>query len=97
MQSRSPDPSSPWPRNLDEMRACPANIVFSPDLKRLRIIRCDEDAKKLPPPLRVPASKKGGWECRTVLLAIGAGLGLTEGADVLPTVQLAKDATEQRT
>jgi len=68
-----------WPASLDDLRRQPGRLVFLPDLARLRIIRSYDGAKKLPPPLYVPSEKKA-WEARTILNAIGAGLGLTDDA-----------------
>ena len=68
-----------WPASLDDLRRHPGRLVFLADLARLEIIRFYDGAKKLPAPLRVPSEKKA-WEARTILLAIGAGLGLTDDA-----------------
>jgi len=76
-----------WPASLDDLRREPGRLVFLADLARLRIIRSYDGARKLPPPLSVPSEKKA-WEARTILLAIGAGLGLTDkkAADAMNAV-----------
>jgi hypothetical protein len=68
-----------WPASLDDLRRQPGRLVFAADLARLRIIRSYDGLKKLPPALSVPSEKRA-WEARTILIAIGAGLGLTDDA-----------------
>ena len=68
-----------FPRGADDLRLHPGRLVFLADLARLGIIASYDGAKKLPPPLPLPSEKKA-WEARTILLAIGADLGLSDDA-----------------
>ena len=68
-----------WPRGLDDLRRHPDKLVTASDLIDLGIADTEEDLKKLPPQLRLPGARnvfQRGWEARTILLYIGAGLYL---------------------
>lgn len=71
------DAEDRWPRGLDDLRRDPSRLVFARDLARLRVIKSYDGLRKLPPPLRVPSETKA-WEARTILVAIGASLGLSD-------------------
>lgn len=71
--------SKKWPSGLDDLRRHPDRLVTEADLCDLGIAETDEDFKKLPPQLRLPGGRntfRRGWEARTILLYIGAGLYL---------------------
>jgi hypothetical protein len=66
-----------WPTCLDDLRRDPSKLLFPPDIARLRIVKSYDGLKSLPQPILLPGRRKA-WEGRAILLAIGAGLGLTE-------------------
>lgn len=71
--------SKGWPRGLDDLRRHPDKLVTAGDLIDLGIADTADDLKKLPPQLRLPGATnmfRRGWEARTILLYIGAGLYL---------------------
>jgi hypothetical protein len=68
-----------WPSGLDDLRRQPDRLVTAADLMDLGVAETEEDLKKLPPQLRLPGGRNvfsRGWEARTILLYIGAGLYL---------------------
>lgn len=68
-----------WPRGLDDLRRHPDKLVTASNLIDLGIAHTEDDLKKLPPQLRLPGARNAfqrGWEARTILLYIGAGLYL---------------------
>ena len=68
-----------WPEGLDDLRRQPDRLVTAADLMDLGIAETENDLKKLPPQLRLPGGRNlfsRGWEARTILLYIGAGLYL---------------------
>ena len=66
-------------RGLDDLRRHPDRLVTASELIDLGVAESEDDLKKLPPQLRLPGAHnmfQRGWEARTVLLYIGAGLYL---------------------
>jgi hypothetical protein len=79
LNSRSNVKPKSWPSGLDDLRRYPDRVVTEATLIDLGIAETEEDFKKLPPQLRLPRGRNvfsRGWEARTILLYIGAGLYL---------------------
>jgi hypothetical protein len=66
-----------WPTCLDDLRREPSRLVFPTGIRRLEIVKSYDGLKSLPQPILLPGGRKA-WEGRTILQAIGAGLGLTD-------------------
>jgi len=79
LDDRSSGTLKKWPEGLDDLRRQPDRLVTAADLMDLGIAETEDDLKKLPPQLRLPGGRNlfsRGWEARTILLYIGAGLYL---------------------